>query len=375
MREIKVTLIRGRATDPAVNKTAEALSEAGYKVKLLVWDRQKNLKGHEDKGYTLQRFGLNAPYDKYSALLFYPVWWVYVFVFLVRYKSNVIHTCDLDMLIPAIPAKLVKRAKLCYTIYDFYANNLPGGSFMLARKLTRKIIASVEKFGIRFTQVLFLADESRCEEIKGAKINSLIYMYNSPKDYCNTKARRGGSEAGSGELTVFYAGLVTKLRGLEYMMKAVEDLDGVRLIMAGACPDKEPVASSACQCKRIEHIGWLPSYEDVLKRTFESDILFRFSDPMHPKTKYESPNKLFEAMMCEKPIIVSDYSSMANIVREENCGLIVPYGDVDALKEALVRLKDVNLRQQLGSNGRRAYEQKYSWSIMQRKLLDAYAKL
>ncbi|MFO7891747.1 MAG: M48 family metallopeptidase, partial [bacterium] len=34
----------------------------------------------------------------------------------------------------AIPASLVKRVPLCYTIYDFYANNLPHGRFEPLRR-------------------------------------------------------------------------------------------------------------------------------------------------------------------------------------------------------------------------------------------------
>ena len=44
-------------------------------------------------------------------------------------------------------------------------------------------------------------------------------------------------------------------------------------------------------------------------------------------------------MMCGKPILVSDNSSMARIVRHNNCGLVVPYGDVGAIKEAIVKLR------------------------------------
>ena len=78
-------------------------------------------------------------------------------------------------------------------------------------------------------------------------------------------------------------------------------------------------------------------------------------------------------MMCGKPIIVSDGSSMTNIVKAENCGLVIPYGDVRAIQDAIAKLmEDKKLRQYLGANGRKAYEKKYSWSIMEDRLLDAY---
>jgi glycosyltransferase involved in cell wall biosynthesis len=81
-------------------------------------------------------------------------------------------------------------------------------------------------------------------------------------------------------------------------------------------------------------------------------------------------------MMCGKPIIVNDHTSMSDIVREEKCGLIVSYGDVNSIKDAIVKLRnDLALREELGNNGRLAYEQKYSWKIMEKRLLAVYKNI
>jgi len=374
-KAMKVTLVRARAIDPAVNKVAKTLSEHGYDVKLLVWDRQNTLKGENGEGYTICKFGFKAPYDKLTVVFYFPIWWTYEFFFLLKDKCNVIHACDLDTLIPAILAKFIKGVPLCYTIYDFYANNLPDGRFQLVRKLIRSLMSGVEKLGIGFTKILFLVDEARYEEVRGARINKLTYIYNSPPDYFDVNQTKKLRNA-SAKMTVFYGGVITRLRGLQFMARAVQDLDGVRLILAGAVYDEAFINNSVLTSRKIQYLGWLPSYEDVIKETLKADILFRLSDPKIPKTKYESPNKLFEAMMCGKPIIVSDGSSMADIVREENCGLVVPYGDVDAIKEAILTLKNnPELRQVLGHNGRRAYENRYSWRIMEQRLLDSYRQL
>jgi glycosyltransferase involved in cell wall biosynthesis len=372
---MNVTLTRGRAIDPAVNKVAKSLSTHGYDVKLLVWDRRNTLSAKDGAGYRTCKFGFKAPYDKLIVVFYLPIWWIYEFFFLLKDKCNVIHACDLDTLIPAIPAKLIKRVPLCYTIYDFYANNLPDGRFQVIRRLIRSLVARVEKFGIGFTEILFLVDEARYEEVRGARINKLAYIYNSPPDYFDANQIKKLKKAAS-EITVFYAGVINRARGLQFMARAVQDIDGVRLILAGAVHDEAFLKNSVLTSRKIQYLGWLPSYEDVIKKTSEADILFRLSDPKIPKTKYESPNKLFEAMMCGKPIIVSDGSSMADIVRKESCGLVVPYGDVDAIKEAILKLKNTpKLCQRLGQNGRRAYEKRYSWRIMEQRLLDSYRQL
>lgn len=370
----KVTLVYSRAIDPAPHKVAEALSQNGYKVKLLVWDRGKMGKVKNSNAYTTCRFGFGAPYDKFTVLFYLPIWWGYEFLFLLRDDSDIVHACNLDTLLPAIVVKLIKRAKLCYTVYDFYANNLPDGHPRLIRKLIRSIVASIEKFGIRFAEVLFLADECRYEEVKGAQIKNLFYIYNSPPDYFD--AERRPKPRARKEIIILYVGLIHKSRGLEYMIKAVEGLDNVRLMLAGTGADKELVEKSACRCQKIQYIGWIPSYEGVIKKTLDADVIFRFGDPKIPKSKYESPNKLFEAMMCGKPIIVNAEMAASRIVQRENCGLIVPYGDVTAIKEALLRLKNnPKLCRLLGENGRKAYQARYSWDIMKGRLINAYDEL
>jgi hypothetical protein len=141
---VRVTLVRARAIDPAVNKVAKALADNGYQVKLLVWDRQHNLDAASGDGYSVHRFRLKAPYDRATALLYLPLWWMYELWFLLRHRCDIIHACDLDTLPPAVLAKLAKRVRLCYTIYDFYANNLPDGRFQPIRGLVRRLVAAVE---------------------------------------------------------------------------------------------------------------------------------------------------------------------------------------------------------------------------------------
>lgn len=371
---MKVTLIRGRAIDPAVNKLAESLADNGHIVNLLVWDRKNNLINKKNTNYEISTFSLNAPYDKYQALFFIPFWMIYQFIFLIRDHSDVIHPCDLDTLLPAVLVKTIGGKKLCYTIYDFYANNLPDGSLAQFRMYLRACVAFLEKFLIRFTDALFLVDESRYEEISGAKVKDLYYIYNSPPDI-TTPFSDQMINITKNELVIFYAGIISRSRGIHDMINAVDGLEGVKLILAGNVRDID-ILSELDKKYNISYLGWLPSYENVISYTIKSDILFRFSDPIIPKTKYESPNKLFESMMCQKPIIVSDNSSMADIVRKENCGLVVPYGDVEGIRSAIISLRDdKQLYDKLSRNGRKAYDDKYSWSIMEQRLVKAYRNL
>jgi glycosyltransferase involved in cell wall biosynthesis len=364
----KVVMVRSRTTDAAVFKNAESLAESGLDVHLLVWDRQHNLDEDTSWKYHVHRFAMKAPYDRITILLYHPFWWFYELCFLLASRPAIIHASDLDTLLPAVMVKLLYRCRLFYTIYDFYADNFDDRRSSLIGIIKRSV-ASLEKFLIGFVDVLFLADECRLEEVKGARIKKVVYIYNTPMD----RFTPGESGPLRGRLVVLYAGLINPSRAVEHMVKAVEAVDGVTMIIAGPDGLDKLSLDTPINLKKIRFIGYLPNYEAVLRQTMDADVLFRFEDPELSSSKYASPNKLFEAMMCGKPFIVNEGIGSSRIVTETGCGLTVPYGDLETLKDALVSLRDdPALRAKAGANGRKAYEEKYSWNLMEKRLLDSY---
>jgi glycosyltransferase involved in cell wall biosynthesis len=107
-----------------------------------------------------------------------------------------------------------------------------------------------------------------------------------------------------------------------------------------------------------------------------ADLLFATYDPAIPNNRYASPNKIFEAMMLGKPVVVARATNMDHIIAREDCGLIVEYGNKQDLESALIQLdEDPHLRQRLGANARRAYEREYNWELMKLRLLALYEEL
>jgi len=367
----KVIIVRGRGIDPAVQKMAYSLTDSGYDVTFLVWDRQGTVQINQISGFSVNRCTLKAPYDNPRAIIYLPFWWIYEFIFLLKNDCSIIHACDIDTIVPAVLVKIVKNVRLIYTIYDFYADCLPHRF----PRFIRNFIASFDKHMIRFTDLLILVDETRYAQINGAKINKIAYIYNTPPDHYEMR-QNPDRFYGLDTFVLFYAGIFIKDRGLDYVLDAITDLKHVQLIIAGFGPESEMISEYMKRDpEKIQYLGLL-SYDQVIDNTFKADMLFAFYDPSIPNNKYASPNKLFESMMCGKPIITNNGTSMADTVRKENCGLIVPYGDVNAIKHAILMLKDdPDMCKKFGENGRKAYEQKYSWTIMEKKLVIAYENL
>ena len=74
-----------------------------------------------------------------------------------------------------------------------------------------------------------------------------------------------------------------------------------------------------------------------------------------------------------RPVVASAVGGLLDLVVDEETGLLVPPGDVGALREALRRLlADEELRARLGANARRRAEETLSWERVTDRTLAAY---
>ncbi len=64
------------------------------------------------------------------------------------------------------------------------------------------------------------------------------------------------------------------------------------------------------------------------------------------------------------------------MIKQADCGIIVPYGDVPALEAALLQLQnEPDLRRRLGENSYLAYQTTYNWTEMEIRLRKLYAEV
>ena len=85
---------------------------------------------------------------------------------------------------------------------------------------------------------------------------------------------------------------------------------------------------------------------------------------------------VLQALACGCPVIVTENTGAADIVRENNCGLLVEPTDPDSIAGAIIKLlSNPKLIKDMGNNGRMAVENQYNWKKESDKLLDFYNKI
>ncbi len=371
-RKKKVIIIRSNGVnpDPRVEKEALFLSE-NFKVEILGWDREKKAKRFEKRNkYTIYRCQITSGYGRgIKNLIKLLVWWIYEFFWLLKKQFDIIHACDFDTYLPALLVAKIKNKKIIYDIYDFYSDMNINAPLLL-----KKIIRKLDLFLMKFSDMVILADDIRKFQIEGAKTKKLIFIYNAPEDYYNYFKKKFHKNQKNNNFVLGYIGLIKKERGFDFIIETMKDLPEVKLVIGGYGPYEKQLLKKIKKIKNIKFLGRIYDYKKTLEIEFLSDALFALYDPTVPNHKHSSPNKLFEAMMLAKPIIVSCNTGMDKKVEKYKCGIIINYNNKNELKEAILKLKEMKFRADdfYGKNGRRAYEEKFHPLLMKKQLIKAY---
>lgn len=368
----RVLILRSNpiAPDPRVEKTARLLLGTGYPVMMLGWDRTTSLPVQDQvAGAVCYRLSIRANYG--SGLSNLPAllrWQVGLLSWLGAHQGEfeILHACDFDTVLPAMWFKKRHGKKVVYDIFDFYADHLrrtPAWIKGLIRHVDLRIISNAD--------AVILVDDSRWAQIGDSTPKRSAVIYNTPEDV-QGQIQAEVIRNHSASLRIIYAGLLMAERGLFDLISVMKLHPDWQLDLAGFGGDEERLVEEA---RRLENVHWhgrLP-YAKVLELSCAADVLVATYDPSVPNHRYASPNKVFEAMMLGKPVIVARGTNMDRIITENSCGLVVPYGDIPSLESALERLQsDPDLRYNLGKNARTAYETTYSWASMKSRLLALY---
>lgn len=371
MEKEKTILIKSSVIDRDVRlpKVIAALKRRGYTVTLLCWDRERKAdRSEQPEDYEEIRLRLKAPWG-IKILPFLPIWWSFVFFKLMVTRWDIAQAVNFDSIIPTVIAGRLKRKLVIYEILDVYEDEV-----VLPRAI-RTVFLNVDKLFMRLVDAIIVADEAQIEGVGGIPNHKVAPIYDSPPD---AYGKEDISYQRSKVFTLFYAGVLYKLKrlNLNRVIKAIEDIEGVKLVIAGYGDLVEEVEElSHHMPDKIEFIGKI-SYEQVIERSLESDLLFVLRDPVVPANRYTCGSTLFNAMICGKPILASKGTSTASKAYEENCGLAVDANNTEEIKNAIVKLKEnPELCEELGANARKAYEQRYSWEIMEQRLIALYKDL
>jgi len=175
---------------------------------------------------------------------------------------------------------------------------------------------------------------------------------------------------------VAYVGGITKIRGIEEVIHSLNFTQEIKLNLVGEFSEKE-VEESVKNNKgwdKVNQFGFLDRVQvnEVLAKSKAGLVTF-LPAPNHLDSQ---PNKMFEYMSAGLPIITSDFPMWRKIVDSSQCGVCVNPLDPKSISQAILYLIDQPVEaEKMGKNGRKAIEEKYNWSVEEKKLFQLYRDL
>jgi glycosyltransferase involved in cell wall biosynthesis len=376
--------------DSRVENEAISLINAGHEVYLFSLDYEGRSDREDHNGIKVYRYKAGKLTYKLSALaysfsIYHQLIAPKIRKFINEVKPDIIHIHDM-----VIAKAVMKVNHGLKTILDLHENrpeimkyykhlNEFPGKWLISPKMWEweqdELIKKADK-------LILVTEEARQVVVKkGIKSESeIIVVPNTilPEVYLRYSIDEQLVERLKDRFNIVYLGDTSFRRGTDTAIKALKFLkdiiSNVQLILVG----DSSVDGELKELARIEGVenfvsfeGWqdvslFPSYTlaanvciSPLKRNLHHDTTFA--------------NKLFQYMAMGKPVVVSDSTTQANVVKIENCGLVHEAdNEGDLAKQILKLYNNEELAIELGENGKQAVLQRWNWDITSKDLIRAY---
>lgn len=278
-------------------------------------------------------------------------------------KFDIVHAFDLDAgLMVYIFSKLSKK-KYIYHIADFYVD-----SRGIKSNFISKIVRGLEYKVIENAEATIICTEQRREQIAGSKPKELYVIHNTP-----SKVGKVDSSFENPKLTFTYVGGLTRNRFIEHAINLFKQHQSFDLKLAGMGNASDYAKEASSNYENIEYYGMV-DYEKALELYGRTDVMFAIYNPEVSNYKYSAPNKVYEAMMYGKPIIVAKGTGVDDIVSKEDMGFVIEYSK-EAFEGLLVKIKEnPEMLNEKAKNASLAYN-KYSWETMERRFVKLYEQV
>jgi glycosyltransferase involved in cell wall biosynthesis len=364
-----------------IAQNCEALANNGYEVQLWVSTRHNTpaMKAIPDP---FKHYGVDTNFtiERVSSIDLYPfmngnlfleriAFYVHVLTFclvlllrLTKNNADVYYTRDEFVLL--VLSLLVPKEKLAFEAHQFRLSKHGAWLQSLVTKRSHSLIAITAKLRDDFIS----KRQAKPEQIILAHDGIRAARFENMPSQIEARQQIGWSE------DAFIVGFVGRLQMLSNLDKGVgtliEALAQVEHSYIGLVGGPEDAAEELRQkwlnlglpAEHFLYVGQVtPDNVPIYLSAFD---ICAMPHPNNPQfAYYTSPLKLFEYMASERPVIASDLPSWADVIQHDYNALLVPPSNVEALAEAIQRLKDnVTLRERLGKQGRKTVVQHYTWT-------------
>lgn len=364
---VDIVFERGHQPDPRVRRISHALDDAGYRVRVLAWDRTGLLPAIEDDhGVEVRRVHVRSHNGRGPAQLLYLVRAVARYLPLIRAdRPDVLHAVDLPMLLAVVlMAPFAGRPRIVYDAFEIY-------SIMEAHKYPGWLLAAIgglERILPRFADVVLTVGEGRRAwfATRGIRSTVVANWIDPPADPPTRAAARRAYDIGPNRFAILYAGGLDPSRDLDPLLRHARRFPDDLILVAGSGSDEDRLMAATADLVNVRFLGFL---RDPTPVTIAADALYYALRDDHPYAGHAAPNNLYVAISHGVPLLHRGQGEIGVLARGHEIG--ARFHDDATLDAAIDLLRDPATNERIRSS-LRGLQARYSWARARSTLLSVY---
>ena len=374
MKKVLSIVINNFKNDSRVLKENISLQKAGYNVQVVALHEESLKELEEVQKIPVHRIKLKSRDWSKNKVVQLVKYFEFIYRVVKKYKnSDILHCNDLNTLpIGVIIKKFFNYdAKIVYDAHEYEINDTPNES-----KYKIRIKYILEKFLIRYVdKVITVSDSIANEYVKLYGIEKPAVVLNTPS-YTEIEKKnifRKFFDIDEQQAIFLYQGGLSKGRGIEILLEAFKSqTTNAVIVFMGYGPLQKLIIEVSKEYKNI-YFHKAVSPEVLLDYTSSADFGILFYENNCLNHEFCSPNKMFEYIMAEIPVIVSNLYEMKRLVESNKIGTVAKENTPEGLKAAIEEAIKLD-KEKLKTNIQKL-KTIYNWEEQEKVLFSVYKEL
>jgi len=376
MKMVVSIVLNNFKNDSRVLKEAISLQNGGYDIRVIAIHEEPLREFDTISNIPVHRIKVKS--KEWSKRKFIQLIKYFEFIYrtVKEYRDvDIFHCNDLNTLpIGVIVKKFFnKNAKIVYDAHE-YETEIFG-----LKGIQKKVIKSLEKTFIKYVdKTITVSDRIAKEYVRLYNIEKPSLVLNTPSYKEIEKKNIFRKVFGIGkEQTIFlYQGSISGGRGIEILLETFKKLSkenrNIVIVFIGYGEFSNLVQEASERYQNI-YFHEAVSPQVLLKYTSSADFGISTIEDSCLSYRYCLPNKMFEYIMAEIPLIVSNLDEMRNLVESNGIGIVAQDNTSNGLKEAIKEA--IGLDKEKLKKNIQNLKRVYNWEEQEKILLQLYREL
>lgn len=362
-KKLFVAVTNDISTDYRVHKVCSYLSQKNFDIE--VFGRLLPNTIFVEKAYKITRKKLFFNHN----FLFYTEYNIRLFCYLFFKKFDYILANDLDTLPACFFISKLKKVALVYDSHELFSE----GPELQGRKFVQSFWQKLEDFFLPKIKNSYTVSQSIADFYQRKYQNSMGVIRNIPlkDDFMVLEEVVFPTK----NKTILYQGVLNPGRGIKPMIQALKFIDNLDVIIIGygkvEAELKQFVATEK-MTDRVFFLGRIPR-EKLFNYTKKATLGMVLEEPLGLSFQYSLPNKLFDYIHAEVPIVAGNLPEISRIIDEFQIGVKVDNYQPETIAACINALLNDEKKLALLKQNQKIAKEVLCWEIEQKKL-DNYFK-